>query len=347
MTNKKFDIAVVVGRFQPVHNAHVELLKRAGNLASKVVVVLGSSRLPRTYKNPWVDRERAAMLIEAIDPLKKITKSEFTYEYVVDTMYNDQAWAVRVQQIVNKIAKATDKVAIIGHEKDESSFYLKLFPQWELVSQPLIEPLNASQIREVYFNPSTCNLNWFKGVLPNSTISYLRWFKDSPEYEQVVREKEFIETYKKQFEHLKFAPIFVTTDAVVIQSGHVLMVKRGAEPGKGLLAFPGGFVNATTDKSIEDAMIRELKEETNIKVPEKVLRGSIKNSHVFDAINRSARGRTITHAFLIVLEDGEWNLPKIKGGDDAESAKWIPISQVRSEECFEDHWEILQFFLGS
>ena len=62
----------------------------------------------------------------------------------------------------------------------------------------------------------------------------------------------------------------------------------------------------------------EVFEETKIKVPEKVIRGSIKEMKNFDAIERSARGRTITHAFKIVLQDGE--LPKVKGSDDAEKA---------------------------
>ena len=76
-----------------------------------------------------------------------------------------------------------------------------------------------------------------------------------------------------------------------------------------------------------------------------MLRGSIKRSRVFDAIDRSARGRTITHAFHIELPDGE--LTKVKGSDDAEKARWVPIAEVRSEECFEDHYEILQHFLGA
>jgi len=132
---------------------------------------------------------------------------------------------------------------------------------------------------------------------------------------------------------------------VVIQSGHVLMIKRRSEPGKGLWALPGGFVNANTDKSVEDAAIRELREETGIKVPAPVLRGSIVRSRVFDAVDRSARGRTITHAFHIQLPDGE--LPKVKGSDDAEKARWVPIAEVRSDQCFEDHYEILQHFVGA
>jgi ADP-ribose pyrophosphatase YjhB (NUDIX family) len=170
-------------------------------------------------------------------------------------------------------------------------------------------------------------------------------FKNTSEYEQIIREREFVANYKKQYASLPYPPIFSTADSVVIQSGHVLMIKRRAEPGKGLWALPGGYVNATTDKSVEDAAIRELREETMIKVPAPVLRGSIKRSKVFDAIGRSPRGRIITHAFHIELPDGE--LPKVKGNDDAEKARWVPISDVKSEECFEDHYEILQHFLGA
>jgi bifunctional NMN adenylyltransferase/nudix hydrolase len=92
-------------------------------------------------------------------------------------------------------------------------------------------------------------------------------------------------------------------------------------------------------------MLRELREETMIKVPAPVLKGSIVRSKVFDAIDRSPRGRIITHAFHIVLPDGE--LPRVKGSDDAEKARWVPIAEVKSEDCFEDHYEILQHFVGA
>jgi bifunctional NMN adenylyltransferase/nudix hydrolase len=136
----------------------------------------------------------------------------------------------------------------------------------------------------------------------------------------------------------------VTVDAVVVQSGHILMIRRRAEPGKGLLALPGGFLDALSDKTLEDAMIRELREETCLKVPTPVLRGNIVETKVFDAIQRSTRGRTITHAFHIKLPNGE--LPKVKRGSDAASAKWIPISKVNPSECYEDHYEIINYFTG-
>lgn len=337
---KKYDTLVLIGRFQPFHNAHLEIVKRATALCDRLIIVVGSSRQPRTYKNPFSFEERARMIREATMGLSL----QISIEPNIDTIYNDQAWAVRVQQIVAQHTKPGDRVGIIGHKKDDSSFYLDMFPQWGYEDVELVEFLSAVDVRDLYFK-WTFNSNFIKNVVPDSTYESLMAFRRTEEFAQIVREREFIAEHNKQYAGLKYPPIFSTADAVVICSGHVLMIKRRAEPGRGLWALPGGYVNANTDKSVEDAAIRELREETQIKVPAPVLRGSIVRSKVFDAIDRSPRGRIITHAFFIQLPDGE--LPKVKGSDDAEKARWVPIAEVRSEECFEDHWEIIQHFVGA
>jgi len=337
---KPYGTLVLVGRFQPLHNAHLEIIKRCTALTDQLVIIVGSANQPRTYKNPFTFEERKKMILDASRNLNL----RVYVEPNIDTIYNDQAWAVRVQGIHSKYRILGTKDGIIGHKKDESSFYLDMFPQWEFVDVEEIEPLGATDIRELYFKRDA-NMRFIQGVVPETAFNFLEEFKKTDAYEQVIREREFIEAYKKQYASLPYPPIFVTADAVVIQSGHVLMIKRRSEPGKGLWALPGGFVNANTDKSVEDAAIRELREETGIKVPAPVLRGSIVRSRVFDAVNRSARGRTITHAYYIQLPDGD--LPKVKGQDDAEKARWVPIAEVRSEDCFEDHYEIIQHFLGA
>ena len=346
-SSKPYDLVVFIGRFQIVHTAHKAIIDRACELANhKVLVIVGSADKPRTYKNPFTTSERKAMI--------KAATAESTVpvyiDHIYDNTYNDTAWAAQIQRVVNDHASRpwTDKgmrIAIIGHKKDESSFYLDMFPQWDFIDQDLIEPLDATQIRDLYFNRKM-NMNYIRGVVPEPTITFLEEFRvgSKEAYEQIIREKEFVADYKKQYEHLPYAPTFVTTDAVVVQSGHVLMIKRRAEPGKGLWAFPGGFLNAKTDRSLVDAMIRELREETGLKIPEKVLKGSITKQKTFDAIERSARGRTITTAFKIELEGTE--LPRVKGMDDAIRARWVPISEVKREECFEDHYEILLDMTG-
>ena len=338
--SKPYGTIMLIGRFQPLHNAHLEIIKRCTALTDQLVIVAGSAKQPRTYKNPFTFEERKRMILDATRGLNL----NVYVEPNIDTIYNDQAWAVRVQGIHSKYRILGTKDAIIGHKKDDSSFYLDMFPQWEYINVEEIEPLSAVNIRDLYFN-WTFNSNFIKNVVPETTYDFLMDFRRTGEFAQIIREREFVANYKKQYASLPYPPIFSTADSVVIQSGHVLMIRRRAEPGKGLWALPGGYVNANTDRSVEDAAIRELREETGIKVPAPVLRGSIKRSKVFDAIDRSPRGRIITHAFHIELPDGE--LPKVKGSDDADKARWVPISDVRSEECFEDHYEIIQHFLGA
>lgn len=340
--SKKYDTVVYIGRFQPLHNAHVEIIRRAKALADKVVIIIGSAYQPRTYKNPFTTEERKAMLrklaVRVGDPSCTVS-----IEVVRDNLYNNQAWAARVQECVAKHTESTN-VAIIGHEKDESTFYLKMFPQWTHEDVELIEPLNATDIRDLYFRKDA-HEGFIRHVVPDNVFLFMQEFKQTEDYQQIIREREFIDNYKKQYASFPYPPVFVTVDAVVVCSGHVLMIKRRAEPGKGLWALPGGFLDAVGDKSVQDAMIRELREETGIKVPAPVLAGSIQASRVFDAVGRSTRGRTITHAFKIVLPDGD--LPKVKGQDDAEKAMWLPINGIISDWCYEDHCDIIKYFVGA
>ena len=334
---KPYGTIMLIGRFQPFHNAHLEIIKRCTALTDQLVVVIGSANQPRTYKNPFTYDERARMIKAATAGLSLRVYTEPN----IDTIYNDQAWAVRIQGIHSKYQCLGTKTAIIGHKKDQSSEYLDFFPQWDFVNVEEIEPLSAVNIRDLYFT-RTYNSNFIKNVVPETTYDFLQEFRRTMEFEQIVREREFVETYKKQFAGLVYPPVFVTTDAVVIQSGHVLLVERKSEPGKGLLALPGGFLNQ--NERIIDGVIRELREETKIKVPGPVLRGSIKRTEVFDHPDRSARGRTITHACLIELPDGE--LPKVKGADDAKTAKWYPIGNIDSATMFEDHYQIIKEMTG-
>jgi bifunctional NMN adenylyltransferase/nudix hydrolase len=335
----KYDVLVFIGRFQPLHNAHLEIIKRATAMCDKLVIVVGSANLPRTFKNPFTFVERAHMIRLATGGLSL----NISVESTTDSLYNNQAWATRVQQLVAAHAHSGARVGMIGHKKDESSFYLDMFPQWAYENVESIQPLSAVDIRDLYFKRQV-NYNFIKGVVPLPVHDWLENFARTDDYSQVIREREFIVDHNRQYAGLRYPPIFSTADAVVVCSGHVLMIKRRAEPGRGLWALPGGYINAQTDNTVVDAAIRELREETLIRVPEPVLRGSIVRSRVYDAIDRSARGRIITHVQLIRLPDGD--LPRVKGSDDATRARWVPFAEINSAECFEDHYEIIQDLVG-
>lgn len=341
---KDFDFLVFIGRFQPFHRGHQHIIDHALARAERVIVLVGSSHEPRTLRNPWTFSEREHFMRAAFT---KAEQNRLIILPLMDDVYNDQNWTRLVQQSVNgvtcqyppKVGHPRTRIGLIGHTKDESSFYLSLFPQWQSLEVPSYKDVSATPLREQYFLTGTIDEEF-----PDEVKTELQAFQLTETYQDIAQEWAFVENYKKGWDCAPYPPTFVTVDAVVVQSGHVLLVERKARPGKGQLALPGGFVDA--DERLQDAVLRELREETRIKVPKPVLAGSVVKSQVFDDPNRSSRGRTITHAYLIELKPDANGLPKVKGGDDARHAFWVPLSDLKPERMFEDHFHIIKTMLG-
>lgn len=337
--SKKYDICVFIGRMQPPTRAHIKAIEKALSIAERVIVILGSANQPRTIKNPFTLDERMDMLEDVFGATKPIS-----YYAAQDFMYNDTQWVTLVQGVVDSAIDDwgfdKSKICILGHKKDESSFYLDMFPQWDFVEFDNVDSINATDLRDAYFSGQR-----YDHMTEYGSIGVkLNTFKDSDHYKRLVREYKHVKAYKKSWENAPYAPTFVTADAVVEQCGHILLVQRKAAPGEGLWALPGGFVNQ--NERIEDAAIRELREETRLKVPVPVLRGSIEKMEVFDHPQRSLRGRTITHAYLFRLSGNK--LPPVRGGDDAKRAKWFSLLDVikMENQMFEDHMSIIHKMLG-
>lgn len=123
----------------------------------------------------------------------------------------------------------------------------------------------------------------------------------------------------------------VTADCVVItkeDTPQVLLIQRGFEPFKGCWAIPGGFMNM--DETTEQCAIRELKEETGLKISD------VRQIGAFSKVDRDPRGRTITVAHLAIVDAPL----EVKGLDDAAKAQWFLLSALPSLAF--DHADILR-----
>lgn len=129
----------------------------------------------------------------------------------------------------------------------------------------------------------------------------------------------------------------LTVDALVYSQNNkktqVLLIKRGQEPFEGKWALPGGFVNM--DELLERACIRELHEETGMKVEK------MQQFNVYDGIDRDPRHRTISVVHTVKLP----GIQDVKGGDDAAQASWFYLDEL--PELAFDHHVILKDFFGS
>lgn len=346
-----FDYLVYIGRFEPFHNGHAAVTRTALNRARKVVILVGSADMPRTIRNPWTVSERAVMIesVFAADAQRLLIRG------LRDHLYNEAQWIASVQRLVSEAIAADPerperpRVGLIGKDKDASSYYLREFPQWQLIDVQHTDALSATELRRYLFDVDPAHPEggamMIRANVPAPVHAMLEAFRrQSPAYAQLVAEYRFIQQYRASWAQAPYPPTFVTTDAVLVHSGHVLLVKRRAEPGKGLWALPGGFVHQ--DETLLDGCLRELREETRLKLPLPVLKGSLKRTRVFDHPDRSLRGRTITHAFHFDFPSGD--LPPVRGSDDADKARWIAISEAldMGAQLYEDHLHILEYFVG-
>lgn len=343
---KEYDLLVFMGRFQPFHLGHQAVIDEALKKAEQVLVIIGSSDGPRSLRNPFTYEEREAMITEVYGE----RHPKISFGSVPDYPYNDTKWIAAVRKEITKTAeicqqisgKPVKSIGLIGHSKDKSSYYLKSFPELKSVEVEDYKGINATDIREDLFSHSRFfmladSMNDNVNHLVQNQMRAGKWWLE------LRKEYDLIKEYKDSWQAAPYPPTFVTTDAVVIQSGFILLVKRGHAPGIGQWALPGGFLNQ--GELLLDGCIRELREETRLKVPAPVLKGSVKGQHTFDDPNRSSRGRTLTTAFHFELTPME-DLPKVKGSDDAVDAKWVPLNELRRDNMFEDHWGIIDYFVG-
>jgi bifunctional NMN adenylyltransferase/nudix hydrolase len=329
--------AVFIGRFQPFHRAHHEILRHSLERYDRVIVGVGSARQARSPRNPFTAEERIRIIESA---LSSDERARVSFMPLRDYLYNDNQWIVDVQQKVASITESDEgPISIVGRLKDRTSYYLRMFPQWPCDEYVARHPEDATRVRRALFDGELAQV---AESVPPSVAEWLAAWQKTDEFRWVLEEDRFVERYKELWKSAPYAPTFVTTDAVLVQAGHVLVVRRRSAPGKGLYALPGGFLNPV--ETIEAGMLRELKEETGIAVPKEVLKGSIVGERVFDHPDRSLRGRTITHGFCIHLRDGD--LVPVKGGDDADKAFWMPLADLYEHEdrFFEDHVHIIRYF---
>lgn len=107
----------------------------------------------------------------------------------------------------------------------------------------------------------------------------------------------------------------LTADGIVLEIDKILLIKRKNKPFKGKWALPGGFVEY--GEKVEDAVIREVYEETGLKTSIKKLFG------VYSDPNRDPRGHTVTIVYILDITGG-----KLKGNDDASDAKFFKIKEL-------------------
>lgn len=330
---RQYKKAIFMGRFQPFHNGHLQVVQEAMKIADQLLIVIGSVDKPPSSKNPFSYIQRYQLIHKALEEAG--FKGRFIIEGQKDFDYNESKW---IDSVNSRVPDATD-VCIIGHSKDDSSYYLKSFPRFKPVEVSNHDGISATPIRYLMYK----HIHSWYWNLPSSIKNMVTDLMTTEQFILAREDFNADEASKALWKGSPYPPTFITGDACVVQSGHVLLVKRKFAPGIGLWALPGGYLDK--GETINECIIRELYEETNLGIQGRILRRSMGTPEVFDHPDRSGRGRIITHASLIQLEDDK-PLPSVKAGDDAREAWWTQISRLTQSNMFEDHYHIIMKLIG-
>ncbi len=341
-----FDYLIIFGRFQPPHLGHMRAVEEGLRRADRLIVLCQGIDLPRSTQRPWTFEERVEMFKVSLPPH---AAPRVRFLAAADNPYRPREWAASIVGIVDS-ALQTDgrvlssaRIGVLGTRFDDRERIRRLFPRWQWVDVEPLRDCKGAALREAVLcrtDPGGLELDQW---LSPAASEVLRATTVAPAFTDLRAEFEASEAFRAAWAAAPWPPVFVTVDAVVVACGHVLLVERAHRPGKGLWALPGGFLDS--QETLAAAALQELREETSIEVDESTLRQATRRSEVFDDPARSARGRTITHAYLIELGDlGE--LPRVEGADDARAARWFPLEDVPRSRLFEDHYAILQAMLS-
>lgn len=126
----------------------------------------------------------------------------------------------------------------------------------------------------------------------------------------------------------------LTVDAVALRKGpggtEALLIRRGNEPWKGKLAFPGGFVDYGEDPI--DAVLRELLEETGVIGSDPQLLA------VHEDSKRDPRGHIVSVFYKVTVREDS----VLIAGDDATNAEWVTIGELQTDDVAGDHIRVIE-----
>ena len=119
----------------------------------------------------------------------------------------------------------------------------------------------------------------------------------------------------------QFPAFAVTVDVVILTMSeatlHVVLVRRGEEPFRGMWAIPGGFKRPT--ETLDEAAKRELREETGVDAA-----SLLAQFGAYGDPERDPRMNVVTIGYVAVIRD----VGAIVAGSDAADAALMPVSEV-------------------
>jgi len=309
---KPYDLIVFIGRFQPFHLGHYKVVQEALTQTDKLLFILGGSNSPCNSRNPYSIEEREHLIIKSLTP-KEISYIRFQS---IPDYADDEVWMTALENIINQVVTSpNDKVAIIGHEKDSSSYYLRQCAEkWHVIMPPNIFMMSASDVRDNLYNELPIDNQMVNTGAAQSAISILEGTTNFTKFKREYANIKLLETTRS---NSKFPIEYVQTVGIVKYKEFYLVLKTNDE-----LSFPSGTIE--NNRIAEETIVTYILNQTNIVTPLFNLKPM--DYKRANTTRLSLYGASSTYTYVYDLS-ANCNLPKIN-----KSSQWLHYLELLNLE---------------
>ncbi len=165
----KYSHGFIVGRFQPFHNGHIDLIEKMASECNKCTIVIGSSQAYGTDRNPFRFRERKAMIKNWLTTSDLKSRIKIAAQVDTDDYYG---WGKTVLDTISDLYEEPVKVeAFYCGLGFDSQYYYPDIKNIEILDRtnPKKTHISGTLIREF----CTFQDNRWRELVPPSSVSYL------------------------------------------------------------------------------------------------------------------------------------------------------------------------------
>jgi bifunctional NMN adenylyltransferase/nudix hydrolase len=314
-------LALVVDKLQPPTDAFVRSVAAlcADARFDAVLVLVAGAERARGAHHPLRWNEAADLLMARVGSPKLVCLP------LVDCLYDEGMWVSNVRRCVDALCDmrhmprdAGYAVTLVASDDASGRNLTRLFPDWDPLH--VLDKGDGAYARAAFLG----------GPRP-AFLSEQTWTKLQTSRVAALRGLEGWAAAEAALGH----PIpLQTVDAVVVQSHHVLLARRGEhEVGAGKLCLPGLFLQP--HGTALDTALDAARAKAGLDMPLGALQGRLRERRVFDHPARDPRGWIRTEAFV-------FELPASGRFEKAKQAVWTPLSEVHPFDLFADHFDIVQ-----